>query len=504
MLPRVTVRTIDTPPAIPSAAVTTKAIIVGETELGILQPTAITKMDRWRDYLLGSRTGAAIPTYNAVDIALREGYPLVYVTRAVGPDATTASAAVAGGSGTSLTLRATGPGEYANGATGGLKYEIVNGPGGGTEREVVIYRGGTTAEFEVERSPVFTAATKATVLTAWGDAANPDRTAKWVVVELGADTGLPTVAGPTNLTGGDADLAGITSTEIREALDRVPKGLGPAQVFAPWRTAASTHQEVLEHCSERNRIALLDGVQGSSVSTLVALAAASRALGSGAQELPRLGGLWGQYAIGPGVTPGTTRTVPASIVVGGMLCRATAKAGHANAQPVGESGVPVWAERMDRYFDEAPDGDADTLTDGGVNVFVQRGPEATPRNYTFDSLDDPESSEWDDLAHSNYVTGVVARAEEIGEQMRDGSQTIQQAIPRFGSLLRLMLEGDFTAGALHGGGTLGDPFRVNVETANDAETMADGELNADLGLRTGEHVRDVNINVAKTPTNQPV
>lgn len=492
-LPRITLRTVDTEVELASPTTTAKAIIIGETELGALGAIPLTSMAKWRTHLLGARTGSAIPTWDAADVAMREGYPLVYITRAVGPLAAVASLNLAGGSGTSVTLRAAGPGEYANGASGGLKGAVVNGPGGGTERQIVVYRGGSDPEDEVERSPVFTAATKATVLAGWGDADNPDRTAQWVVAELGADTGLPTVAAAANFAGGVADLAGITSTEIRAALDRVPEGLGPAQVFAPWRTASSTHQELLEHCSERNRVALLDGVKGSSVSTLVALAAASRALGVGAEAIPRHGGLWGQYAVGPGVTPGTTREVPASIVVGGMLARATALAGHSNVQPVGEVGVPQWATRMDRYFDETPDGDGDTLTDGGVNVVVER--QERPRNYTFDSLDNPETSAWGDLAHTVYETSVKARGREIGERMRDGTKTVRQILPRFGGELRLMLEGDRIAGAIDGKPT------VNTESVNTAETIAAGELNASASLPMGEHVRDVNITFSKTASS---
>lgn len=509
-LPRVNVTTSDAEAGRGAPTEVAKAIIVGETQLGgyssvvdEMQPVALTSMRGWKDHVLGERTGSAIPTWNAVDVAFREGYPLVYVARPVGPAAVAASLALNGPtSGVSVTATAASVGEWANGAAGGLKLEAVNGPNGASERVLIVYRGGSTSEYEVERSPVVT--TRAELLE-WADPTVPasERGSKYITLAAGANVGLPVVVAATNMTGGDADEDGIGATQIREALERVPRGIGPAQVFAPWRTAAGTHEEILDHCGSTGgqRVALLDGAQGASVSTLAALAASSRALGLNAEGVPRLGGLWCQYAVGPGITPGTTRTVPGSIVVGGMLALAVAQAGHANVQPVGEAGVPRWATRMDRYFDDSEGGDGDDLTDAGVNVFESYL--GRPRNATFDSLDDPDSSEWGDLAHSVYFSGLVARAEAIGKSMQDGRRPVRQAIPRFGGLLRLELAGDFAAGA-HEADTPEEAFRVDVDTVNDDETIAAGELNAGLQVKVGEHVRDVNITIAKTPATQSV
>lgn len=499
-LPRITVRTVDAPPALAAPTTTTKRFIVTETELGPLEPVALTSMRGWQEHVLGERTSVGIPGWDAVDVGFRHGVPLQYVSRIVGPDATKASLNVPGGSGTSVVLTAANEGEWANGAAGGLKAAVTNGPSGGTTRMHVIYRGGSTDAHIVDQSPEYTVATKGAVLEAWAGASNPDRTAKYVTAVGGADTGLPTVAVAANLAGGDADTAAITTTEIREALDRIPKSLGPGVVLLPWRTTAASHQEVLEHCAENNRTCILDGAKGASVSTLTTLAATLEALGDDAEGIPRRGGLFAQYATGPGVTPGTTREVPYSVVVSGLLARAELAAGHPNVQPIGEAGVSDWVDRLDRYFDETEGGDADDLTDAGINVAVDRGTLGI-RNYTFESLD--TDSEWSDLAHSHYVTSVVARAEEIGERLRDGRLNLRRAIPRFGSLLRLMLASDFASGALDGE-TQDDAFRVNVESVNDDDTIAAQELNAEIGVKLGEHVRDVSITIAKTPVNQSV
>jgi hypothetical protein len=505
-LPRVRRFIVDAPPAQAAPTDTSKAFIIGETELGggfptvaSMEPVALTSMRGWTHAKLGRRTGSAIPTWDAADVAFREGYPLVYVSRVVGTTPVAASATFNGPtSGISVTVRASSVGEWANGAANGLTAQVTQGPAGAAERILIIALDGE----EVERSPVVT--TRAELL-AWGDEDLPldERGSDWVVIEAGANAGLPEVVAATNLTGGDADLDTVSATTVRQALDRCGIGLGPGQVFIPWRTTAAYHAEALEHCLAHDRIALLDGAQSASVATLSALAETSRDLGTGAEGVPRMGGLWGQYAVGPGVTPGTTRTVPWSIVAGGQLALATSSVGHANVQPVGEAGVPRWATRADRYFTETPDGDsdADTLVDAGVNVVVERFD--GPRTYTFDSLDDPATSEWGDLAHSNYVNSVVSRVVEIGERMRDGRFNLLHAIPRFGALTRLLLAGDFALGALHGD-SAEDAARVDVETVNDDETIADGELNIGLGLRAGEHVRDVSITLSKVPSGQAV
>src|SRR4051812_2096800 len=190
------------------------------------------------------RTGVGIPGFDAIDVAFREGVPEVYLARLLGPAAVGASANLAGGTGTVLTIRAHEPGEWGNGAAGGLSYEGINGPAGSSERVVIIRRPGTPGgPSELGRTTAVT--TRADLQAALLRILKPAVGAGLLDVTLGADTGLPTVAGPTNLAGGLADVGSITSTHVRTALDLVNVDEGPMQVVTPGRDTDAVNTEVL-------------------------------------------------------------------------------------------------------------------------------------------------------------------------------------------------------------------------------------------------------------------
>jgi hypothetical protein len=472
---------------------TTTAFVAMEATRGPLSPLTFHST---RDLALplGARSGLSGTAYDAVDVLLREGITTVNFSRVIGAGAAAASLAAAGPGGTVFTFNADSPGIWANGATGGLTLEIVNGPGGGSERQLIVRLNGA----EVERSPAFT--TRAAAL-AWGDPITGQ--SSYGTLAAGAIDALPAVAAAANLAGG-LDGAATTSTDVRTALDRFTKGYGGGMVFAPFRTLSVTHTEVLRHCAAvGSRVAFLDAAKGLSVAAQLALVTAQRAYGAGADGLAHLGGIWGQYANGPGVVPGTTREVPWSLVQGGITARAERQEGHANVAPVGLKGLPLWATGVDRYYDEADGGEADLLFNGGVNVVVSRN--GQPRNYTFRSMDDDALSDWHELSHARLATKIVVEADEVGEEVYGVTITGDgKAQGLFGAKLSGVLANMYRLGALYGE-VQSDSFSVDTgPTQNTTATISARELHAGVGFRASPHGEFLYVDVAKVPTAQEV
>lgn len=491
--PKVRTSVSDVKPARSAPTDTTTVFVAMEATRGPLEALGPFHSIRDTRRPLGDRAGLTIAAWDVVDVLLREGVTSVYFARVIGAGYATASLALPGPGGTVATVQASSPGTWANGAAGGLSIEVVNGPNGAGERQLIARLGGV----EVERSPVFT--TRAAMLT-WGDPLTSKATYLRVIAD--AVDALPTVAGAANLAGG-LDGAATVSADVRAALDRFGRGLGPGQVLAPFRTTSATHTEVLEHCQDRNRDAFLDAAQGVSVASQLALVTAQRAFGSGATGLPRLGGIWGQYATGPGVAPGTTRTLPWSVVQAGLTARAERAEGHPNVSPTGPQGVPTWAEGVDRYYDESDGGDAETLFDGGVNVVVQRY--GAPRAYTFRTLEDDTLSDWHELAHTRVASKIVALADQVGEGLQGYTVTADgKAQGLFGARLGTALGDLYGKGALFGE-TQGEAFSVDTgPTQNTLETIAARELHAGVGFKASPHAEQLYIDVAKVPTAQEV
>jgi hypothetical protein len=501
MLPQTITESIDAPPVLAAPLDSSRLIVAMESFRGSVEPTRFGSPRDLGRYI--ERTGVGIPVWDTIDAALREGVPEVWLARILGPAAVKASLALAGASGTSFTVTAHEPGEWANGATGGLTAEVVNGPAGASERVVIIRR--ASSGEEVGRTGAYT--TRAELMAAVariGEQTRPMPFGPAQIVPLleaaaGAELGLPTVVGPANLAGGTSDAGAITGDHLRIALDRVPVEYGPMSVVAPGRSTDSSNIEVLEYAQAARRTALLEQAGGLSRSAIQASLSAIRAATiRGAEGFSRLGGVWPNHLTGPGLTPGTTRTVPATVVVAGLTARLQRAEGHPNVAPFGDFGVPRWATGIADPFTEA---DAVALFDSGANVFTDYL--GVPRNRSFRSLELDGSSEWVDLAHARTDRQIHAIAHDVGRAM--GSRVIsRQTIADFGSRLRSRLVDElYKRGALFGD-TADEAVRVDTESVNDTTSIAAREVNAAVGARMSEHAEFVRVEIAKVPIGQEV
>lgn len=288
---------------------------------------------------------------------------------------------------------------------------------------------------------------------------------------------------------------GGTVAEATDALDLLTKDYGPGQVFAAVTADETINEALLDHAAACNRVALLS-VDDADATTLEAAAAALAV-----SENARYGALFQPSAIVPGVTPGTTRTVPYAAVEAGIIARNDVSL-NPNVAAAGVNGQAAFAiDLAQRYTDQEY---ADLNTNG---VDMARIIYDGVRTYGYRSVVDETGPDgvWLDFGWARLNMDIVSGAEAIGEnyvfsQIDGRGHTISS----FGGDLRAMLVPMYEAGALFGN-TADEAFDVNVGGAvNTPETIAAGELHAVIQVRMSPFAELVVIEIVKVATTQAI
>ncbi|HWT23170.1 MAG TPA: hypothetical protein VN213_06660 [Solirubrobacteraceae bacterium] len=411
-----------------------------------------------------------------------------YFARVVGPAPVAATAALAGTSGTTLNVTAKSVGDWGNGATGGLSVEVANGPSGATHRVLIIRLNGV----EVERTPEYNSRDS---FVTWSQASS------YVTITAGAGTGLPTVAAAANLAGGTDDRSNATDTHWKAAVDRFQKELGPGQVAMLGRTTSQAHTDLLAHAQANNRVAILDGPNTLAKATLTSAVNAVRTLAAA-----RYGGLFAPWVSYPGLAPGTTRTLPPSMFVAAKI---------AEVDPVEGPNQPAagrWG-RLEGALGVAATGsltdlDYQDLNELGVNMIrVRLG---VPTIFGWRTLADKDDFplRWK-LSNQRLEMLIIAESQDAGEdfifRQIDGQGI---TLAGFGSAIGNRLNQMYVDGWL-----FPDPDDPRPETAfyvdtssavNTEQTIADGQLIADVAYRPSSFAELVKVRIVVVPIGTPI
>ena len=286
---------------------------------------------------------AATYMHDALQTFFEEGGSRVYVARAVGPAPVLATITAKNGSSeNTLQIDAASYGAWAN----DVDVVIV---GASTTRTYTVKEDGVTVE---EEGPFTTNA----------EAAAAFANSNYVrMKDLGK--GLPS-AGTKELASGTDDRGSITETQWGAAEALHVADNGPGQQSRPGITAAEAQKAVLAFSKANNRVALLDGTDTATVGTLTTQAATLRE-----QATAHFGGLFAPWVVIPGLTGGTSRTVPPCALQAGLTARSDAAFGNPNLAIAGigdNRGVARYATGLSQIaWSEANRG---TLADAGVNV----------------------------------------------------------------------------------------------------------------------------------------
>jgi phage tail sheath protein FI len=417
--------------------------------------------------------------YDALDTYFREGGFVAYVARVVGPGATKGSLNLLdGGAAVSLVATALGAGASSS----NISIKVLAGSQGGTFQIQVLYNG-----VVVENSPDL-ADTNAAV--SWA-AANSN----YISLTLGASTNDPATGGAAApLAAGSDDRANITDAEWLAALNLFTKDYGPGQVSAPGRTTDTGHTQLLDHAAANFRTAILDGQDTPTAATLETSAGN---VGSNGQY----GGMFAPWVIVPGVTGGTTRTVPPSALVAGAIARSDPANGP-GAPAAGNNGIGLFASGVSQpAWDDTT---RDALNTKGVNVVRLIGGQV--KIFGWRSLANPNVSPgWVGLGTVRYLQNLASRAWSTGQgylfQLIDGQG---KTISRYVTALTALLLADWNAGEIYGA-TSSDAFQIDAgPTVNTPASLATNTLIANISVRPSPMAELIKIQIVNVPITQAV
>lgn len=470
----------DQPPARFPAGDTATAFVVGVTEKGPVDAPALVRSLASFEVSHGSRQSWATNVYDWLDAFFNEGGSRAYVLRAVGPAAEASAASITGAAAApSLAIEAINPGAWGD----DLDVVVSAGVATGTYRISIQIDGA-----DLEASPDLTTPADA---VAWAQGS------AYVKISA-AGTAAPSV-GTYSLTGGDDDRAAVGDAEIQAALDGATEDYGPGQVAAPGRTTLAAREQLLQHAADQNRRALVDSPNGSTVSQLVADAAALRAA---AGDNCRYGAQFSPWAVVPGVAAGTTREVPYSAIEAGLIARSEAAGNDPNVPAAGANGRASYAN--DLAQDAFTDAELESLNGAGVNAArVIRG---EVRTYDYRTLVNPVNDpRWVEFSGSRQVMDILAEARVIGENyvlaQIDGKGL---KLADYGADLTAICSQHYQNGALYGE-TADEAYRVDVgPDVNTPESIANRELRARLSLRTSPYAERVEIEVTRRQVTENV
>lgn len=485
--PGITYSIVDTPQTRGVSTDTGVGYMIGVTEQGAHDTNTAVRSVAEYVATFGARVSYSY-LYDAVECFFTQGGSLLYISRLIGPDPVYATVNIYDQSGSvapgdvALVATAKQYGQFANDIT----VEIEAGGGGGTFVIVVVYDG-----VEVERSGDLVDRAAAVTWSATSD---------YIGITLGASAEDPRVQPATALAGGTDDYSNITSTEVDAALANFALVAGPGQVAAPGITDADTHEALTAYCSTTvNRRAIIDLPDTGVVADLVEDAEAITAL-EGSRYSAGWGGTWLTI---PGLTSGTTRTVPPSGVMMGLMARTDGTAGP------GQAAAGVWALPragsvlgLTREFT-----DAEVTTLNAANVNVWRTIATTPQNYGFRTLGDGSAlPQWQQLQASRVVMAVAAKAQAVLNTYLFASFDGQRK--------RLAaLEGDIKGQALAPyypsalyGDTAEAAYRVDAtsEAVNSDADLADGDVAVQISLRPSPHAEMITATISSQSIATPL
>lgn len=478
MRPGVQIQVLDSAP--PRSAPTDTGVwfVVGETEQGRTdQPILIRSMNDYAT-LLGARVSYGM-LYDALELFFREGGSAAYVGRVVGPAAVKASHNLLDGvAAVSLVVTALGPGDYGN----NLKVQVTAGDVSGYQIHIL-----DAANNLLENS---------------GDLADQASAVAWssfsqyVRVTLGAAVDNPAVAAAAALAGGTDDRASILDAQWATALALFTKDLGPGNVSAPGRTTDLGHTQLADHAAGNNRVAILDGPDTASAGTLETSATNAKATNNG-----QYAALFAPWIVVPGITAGTTRTVPPSALVAGKCAQVDPVSGP-GTPAAGVKGISSYA--LDVSQPGWDDATRDTLNTDGVDVIRVLNGQVTI--YGWRSLADPiNNPDWLDLGTVRYLMGLAARAYAVGQQFVfapiDGQG---HTIAAYQGALVALCQADWVAGEIYGS-TPSEAFNVDTgPSVNTPAVLAGNELRAVISVRPSPMAELVTIQIVNTPITQAV
>lgn len=308
--------------------------------------------------------------------------------------------------------------------------------------------------------------------------------AQWVGDALA--TGAPLVV----LVRATTETTETTEAEWTKALDKLGEDYGPGQVAIPGVATAAAAAALGHHASTHlYRTALVDGDKTPTVEELTA-AAASLADEDGA---PRI------TVVAPWVKvsapAGSSRDVPASVLVCGLVARSDAAVGHANNSPAvtqrRDAGVIRQGLGVLATFTDA---ERDTLNAAGVSVIRLR--QGVPTLYGWRSVS--TTPLFSQLGAGRMTmqlqAGMNAQMEQFLETQVDGVGALYDEVD---TVLRAYFTELWNLKALYGR-TADQAFALAVAEVNTDQDAAAGRVRAIVRVKLTRSAELIALGVSVT------
>lgn len=466
----VTLRSTPSSPSIPTD--TGVAFVVGLTDRGPLEPRLVNNMAEFVS-VFGDRQTYS-PMYDWLDVYFREGGNRAYVSRVVGPAATSGFLNLLdAGAAISLVANAIGPGAWS----AGYKVQVAAGVGAGTFVIRVLDASNVVLEDSGDLLDTLAA-------SQWA------QFSKYIRLNLGASANDPAVMAPTALSAGNDDRAAATDATWLAGANRFVKDLGPGQIVMPGRTTDTAHAQLIDHANNNNRVALLDLPDSPTQGTLQASVAAAR-------SNPAAG--FSPWIKVPGVVAGAPRTIPPSALIAGLVARNDPSLG-ANHPAAGRFGASRFA-----YDLSQPDWDDTTrnaLNSSGVNAIRRLNGQIVVYGWRSTSLD----SNWLDFGNSRLLMAISAELDAVSESFlfEDIDGQNGHTIEEFHTGLVGVCMDYYQSRQLFGD-TANQAFNVDTGPGvNTLLTIAANELHAVVSLRMAPMAEFIQIEVVKRSVTEVV
>lgn len=480
VLPGTTVTIGDTVSRSFTPGSTDTGFVVGITERGPVDaPVLITSLGHYLQ-VFGERVAYGA-LYDVLDVAFRDGLGHAYVQRVVGPAAKVATDDIMDGVGegakATLKIDASSPGEWGN----DLDWKVSAGSVEGTFKLTITYD-----EAVVEVSPDLADNTEA-VAWAAGESA-------YVVLTDKAE-GNPAVS-EGSLTEGADDRNNVDAESIEEGLALLTADLGPGQVTAPGYTTEAIHKAVIEHCVANTRTPILDAEDTAKAADLLEDAGTLRALSGG-----RHAGLFAPWVTVPGITLGTTRTVPPCAVMLGLIAAADRQAGHSNVAVGGPNGKSSYAVGVSQTFSKEDQGE---LNSAGVNVVIMDEGQVT--NYGYRTLANPVTNKpWVPLSNARLMMDLAYGAKKVLKRKEFAGLDAQGETRSSaeGAILAEVVTPRWSARALYGE-TVEEACKVTVEQEVNPDDGSVGKLTGNLSAKPSKYAEVIEFTVVNVPITESV
>lgn len=448
---------------------------VGLTDRGPSDiPELIQSLDGFTT-IYGARQSYSV-LYDSIETYFREGGNRVYMGRVVGPSATKGTRSLLdSGAGNSLTVNAIGPGAWSS----SYKVGVVAGQGSNFQIQV------TDASNVVLEQSSDLADQNAAV--AWSNYSN------FIRIVLGSTALNPAVVAPAALSAGTDDRNNIVDAQWATAKALFNRDLGPGQIIAPGRTSSAAYSQLVAHAEANNRDAILDYPNTATAATLKS---------SAASVVSRFSAGFAPWVVIPGLTAGTTRTVPPSAFIAGLIARNDPSLGP-NAPAAGIRGLARFV--IDISQPDWSDTVRSDLNDNNVNVI--RRMSGGIRNYGWRSNTNAVSDAgWIDFGNARLYTSLAAEFDNAGENYMfseiDGQNGV--TVNGFHDALVGICIAHYNAGELFGD-TADKAFAVDTgPSVNTLVTIAANELHAVVRVRMAPMAEMVAIQIVKRLVTQTV